>query len=103
MRVSKLMGVVAAVFVALSMLASTTLAVHAESKVVGDINDDRRVDVIDFVLVCHAMHTHPGQYQNGTGWDQWNPEADISGPEGTPDGEIDGWDLSTVTLAYPYP
>ena len=110
MRVYKLMGVVAAVFVVLAMLASTTLAVHAKEKKPQDVNGDGKVDIWDLVVVCQALGTDNPHCEHGTGWGKYNSIADICGPktlengtvivEFVPDGKVDIYDLSAVTLAY---
>ena len=107
MQVSKIMGVVAAVLVVLSMLASTTL-VYAprEGKLSGHVDDDNDCDVIDLCLVYRALRTNNVTGPFGPGkpgsWGVWNENADISGPDGEPDGFVDLWDLTEVCRAYGY-
>ena len=110
MQVSKIMGVVAAVLVVLSMLASTTL-VYAprEGKLSGHVDDDNDCDVIDLCLVYRALRTNnvtgpfdPDNPEESTRWGFWNENADLCGPYGEPDGFVDLWDLTEVCRAYGY-
>jgi hypothetical protein len=50
----------------------------------GDLNNDRRLDLIDLALLSLAFHTQPGDKN-------WNPRADLNG-----DGNIDFHDLNIL-------
>ena len=59
-----------------------------------DVNKDKKIDVLDLVLIVHAFgtdSTHPW----GNGWFQWNPAADVN-----EDSVIDAEDLAWATLNF---
>jgi len=61
----------------------------------GDVNNDGIVDVVDIVLVVHALWT-----TNATGgvpgeWWAWNPDSDLDA-----NGIVDAYDLYIVTINY---
>jgi len=60
----------------------------AYPKVVGDVNGDAKVDIVDLVLVARSFGT-------STGDTNWNSAADFSR-----DGRIDITDLSTVGICF---
>jgi len=67
----------------------------------GDINKDRLIDTVDLGRLAHAFQTWPGcPGGTGTGWWQWNPDCDISGAAGAPDGRSDIWDTTVATLSF---
>jgi len=43
----------------------------------GDVNNDRVIDILDLALIARALGTDVS-YPKGTGWDQWNPNADLN-------------------------
>lgn len=59
------------------------------------IEVDDYVTIIDLALLARGLGTSSSDPW-GVGWDLFNPDADVSGPEGTPDGYIDLWDLVRV-------
>lgn len=60
----------------------------------GDAYKDNKVDIFDLVIVARAMGTD-SSWPSGTGWNQWNPDADING-----DYEVDIFDLTIVAMNY---
>ena len=60
-----------------------------------DINNDGIIDVIDIVLVVHALGTAPASGGIPGQWHAWNPNADIN-----QDQVVDAYDLATTTLYY---
>ena len=63
----------------------------------GDPYKDNKVDIFDLVIVARAMGTD-SSWPSGTGWNQWNPDADING-----DDEVDIYDLTIVAINYGQP
>jgi len=59
----------------------------------GDINGDRKIDMRDIYTVAKAFGTHPGD-------PRWNPLADLTGPDGIPDGEVDMRDIYEVAKKF---
>jgi len=63
-------------------------------RIVGDINDDGKVDMKDIALVAAAFGTSPGH-------PRWNPDADITGPTYlVPDSKVDMRDISLVAKNF---
>jgi hypothetical protein len=58
-------------------------------KMLGDVNGDRVIDILDVAAISLAYGSHPGNTN-------WNPEADIAPPYGC----IDILDLVTCTKQY---
>jgi parallel beta-helix repeat protein len=58
-----------------------------------DINHDLKVDFRDIGPSARAFGTVPGDT-----W--WNPHADITGPDGVPDGKVDMRDLSLIAKHF---
>lgn len=54
----------------------------------GDLNEDKKVDMRDLAIVCKAYGSHPGH-------PGWNPIADVN-----QDGKVDMVDVSTVAKEY---
>lgn len=61
--------------------------------IVGDINRDTKVDIKDVAIVAKAYGSMPG-------FPNWNPHADITGPEKVPDGKVDIRDVALVAKHY---
>jgi len=60
----------------------------------GDVNGDRKVDMIDIVIVILAYGSYPTH-------PKWNPLADISGSTpGVPDGKVDMLDIVFLILRF---
>jgi hypothetical protein len=59
-----------------------------------DLNNDRRVNLLDVCIVLIALGTNPS-YPPGTGCRQWNPIADIN-----KDGRVDLLDLALVASNF---
>jgi len=68
----------------------TVLSSTAKS---ADINSDGRFDMKDVALVCWSYGTHPGDTR-------WRDFADITGPQGVPDGVIDQYDIAAVVKNF---
>jgi len=62
--------------------------VYVESKYVGDINGDRRVDILDISMVAIAFDLHEGD-------SRYNPDADVNG-----DTTIDILDITIVAINF---
>jgi hypothetical protein len=60
---------------------------------VADLNHDYKVDIKDVSLAARAFGTSPG-------WPMWNPIADITGPNGVPDGKVDIRDISFIAKNF---
>jgi len=60
----------------------------------GDVNSDRVIDILDLALIARAFGTNPS-YPQGTGWDQWNPNADLN-----QDNKVDITDLFITGGSY---
>jgi parallel beta-helix repeat protein len=58
-----------------------------------DINHDLKVDFRDIGPSARAFGTAPGDT-----W--WNPHADITGPDGIPDGKVDMRDISLIAKHF---
>ena len=61
----------------------------------GDINGDKKVDVLDLVLVTHALFTDPNMGGTLGHWHVWNEKADVNN-----DGLVDAWDLAFSGYNY---
>ncbi len=61
---------------------------------VGDVNYDGVIDITDPSIIARALGTTPSS-PHGTGWDQWNPDADLNG-----DDVVDLIDLFLVGLNF---
>ena len=64
----------------------------------GDISEDGVVGVLDLSYMARALGTIQGVDPTGTGWDEYNPEADLD-----QDGDVDGADLIVLTTNYGKP
>jgi hypothetical protein len=62
--------------------------------IIPDLNNDRKVDLCDLIIVAKALGTNPS-CPHGTGFRQWNPVADIDDNE-----RIDLRDLALVAINY---
>lgn len=62
--------------------------------IIPDLNNDRKVDICDLIIVAKALGTNPS-CPHGTGFRQWNPVADMN-----EDGHIDLRDLAIVAINY---
>ena len=58
-----------------------------------DINGDGKVDIRDVAIVAKAYGSYPGA-------PNWDPRADITGPEDVPDGKVDIRDIALVASHY---
>jgi PKD repeat protein len=58
-----------------------------------DINGDGIIDMRDIAIVAKAFGTVPGD-------PEWNPDADITGPDGEPDGTVDMRDIALVASHF---
>nr|NIO37651.1 PKD domain-containing protein [Candidatus Bathyarchaeota archaeon] len=61
--------------------------------VIWDLNGDGKTDMRDIAIVAKAFGTQPGD-------ENWNPDADITGPEGEPDGKVDMRDIALVASHF---
>jgi hypothetical protein len=60
---------------------------------IGDINWDYKVDILDVATASLAFGSSPGH-------PRWNSIADITGPEGEPDGKVDILDLALIAINF---
>jgi parallel beta-helix repeat protein len=60
----------------------------------GDVNNDKTIDIFDLILIARALGTKPSS-PKGTGWDQWNPNADVN-----QDNRVDAYDLAVTGSNY---
>ena len=58
-----------------------------------DVNGDGRYDMKDIALVCWSFGTQPGDTR-------WRAFADISGPQGAPDGLVDQFDIAEAVRKF---
>ena len=83
--------------VVILMLAAgvASLYVHKVSAqgLKGDINGDGKVDAADITVVLDAFGSYAGH-------PRWNPNADISGPDGKSDNVVDMNDLILVLMEF---
>jgi len=83
----------------LCILVLTTLSVLPVCAQPGDVNGDSTVDITDICIIARAYGTNSIHYPWGTGWDQYNPAADIY-PTSGPDGYIDMNDLNLAVSNF---
>jgi len=72
-------------------IASTQANFHVD--LLGDLHRDGKIDMRDVAIVAKAFNTQPGD-------PNWNPNADLTGPEGVPDGKVDMRDVAVVAKAF---
>lgn len=74
---------------------TTTESLHIQiiTTIIGDLNGDREVDMRDIAIAARAF----GSFQ---GHPRWDPRADITGPEGYPDGEVDMRDIGILARNF---
>jgi hypothetical protein len=71
----------------------STVSVSILTTILGDLNGDRKIDMKDLAIVAKAFGTVPGV-------PRWNPAADITGPNGVPDGKVDMYDIAFVAKHF---
>jgi hypothetical protein len=78
--------------------AQTTFTV----KLIGDINLDARIDMKDISFIAkHYGSYGPGYlYPGSPPSPNWNATADVTGPNGVPDGKVDMRDISIVAKEF---
>jgi len=72
-----------------------THIVEVENKTtpVYDINGDGKINIRDVAIVAYSYGSYPGH-------PRWNPDADITGPNGEPDGKVDIRDVALVASHF---
>jgi hypothetical protein len=65
----------------------------AREHFVGDINEDGKVDMKDIAYISKRFETTPAS-------PLWDPKADITGPNGVPDGKVNMRDLSLAARDF---
>lgn len=58
-----------------------------------DINSDGRFDMKDIAIVCWSFGTQQGDAR-------WKEMADLTGPQGAPDGKVDQFDIAAVVKHF---
>jgi len=70
-----------------------TLTILSSTAKSADINSDGRYDMKDIAIVCWSFGTQPGDAR-------WKDIADLTGPEGAPDGKVDQFDIAAVVKHF---
>lgn len=70
-----------------------TVTVLSSTAKSADINSDGRFDMKDIAIVCWSFGTQPGDAR-------WKDIADITGPQGVPDGKVDQFDIAAVVKHF---
>jgi len=63
--------------------------------IAGDVDNSGLIDVVDIVLVVHALWTTPASGGKSGEWWAWNPNSDIDS-----NSIVDAYDLFIVTISY---
>lgn len=69
------------------------LEIQILTTITGDLNGDRKVDMKDVATAARAFGTAPGDAR-------WDARADITGPDGYPDGKVDMRDIALVARCF---
>lgn len=72
---------------------TATVTVQSSAGPVVDLNGDGFVDMKDIGIVARAFGTSAGD-------PRWNSLADVNGPGGVPDGEVDLFDVAVVSQHF---
>jgi hypothetical protein len=76
-------------FIFFNYLHSTKLVeIFPPGYVLGDLNEDRKIDITDIAMVAKAFGSYPGS-------DRWNPDADVN-----KDGKVDIFDVAFVAKKF---
>lgn len=76
------------------IIGGNTLLLYTPSELVGDINKDGKVDVMDLAIVGKAYGSTPDA-------PNWNSAADVTGPSYlVPDGKVDIRDLALIAKHF---
>lgn len=68
---------------------------YYKTTLLGDVNDDGAIDILDMALIARALLTTPSSGGTPGDWWAWNQACDLSG-----DGIVDGLDLAIAGKNY---
>ena len=71
----------------------TEIKITIIGTIIGDLDGDGKVDIRDVAFVATRFGTQEGD-------PNWDPKADLTGPENTPDGKVDIRDIALVASHY---
>ena len=75
-------------FTGTNFSATGSASFIAYAKLLGDVNSDGKIDIVDVAIIAHAFNTRPGDAR-------WNASADLDN-----DSVVDINDVATVALYF---